>query len=95
MFFPYKHKQYFQSHRTLTSNQTMEVKLSHEITVSVSAVVLQSRLNKAFALSPSRYDNESPPNAMGWHQGCNDKNLVAVHLLASIASNYPEGAPHF
>lgn len=70
----------------------MELKLSCEITVSLPVVILQSRLKKAFTLSPSRCDNESPLNATGWHQSNNDKNLVAVHLFALIASNYPEEA---
>lgn len=95
MIFPYKNKQYIQHHWTLTSNQTMELKLSHKITVNLSVVILQSRLKKPFTFSPSRYDHESPLNATGCHQSNNDKNLVAVHLLAPIASNYPEGALHF
>lgn len=73
----------------------MELKLSHEIIVNLSVVILQSRLKQALTLSPSRYDHESPLNATGWHQSNNDKNLVTVHLLAPVASNYPEGALHF
>jgi len=73
----------------------MELELSHETTVNLSVVILQSRLKKAFSLSSSRYDHESPLHATGWHQSNNDKNLVAVHLLAPIASNYPQGALHF
>lgn len=73
----------------------MELKLSCEITVSLSVVILQSWLKKAFTLSPSRYDNESPLNETGWHQSNNDKNLVAMHLFALIASNYPEKALDF
>lgn len=73
----------------------MELKLSCEITVSLSVVILQSWLKKAFIQSPSRYDNESPLNATGWHQSNNDKNLVAMHLFALIASNYPEEALYF
>lgn len=73
----------------------MELKLSHEITVNQPVVILQSRLKKAFALFPSRYDHESPLNATGWHQSNNNKNLMAMHLVAAIASNYPEGALHF
>ena len=72
----------------------MELKLSHEIIVNVHVVVLQSRLKKAFTVPPFRNDQELTLNAMEWHQSHNDKNLVSVHLLATIASNYPEGALH-
>lgn len=89
------HKQYYQHCRTLTSNQTMELKLSHEIIVNVRVVVLQSRLKKTFTVPPSRNEHELPLTAMEWHQSNNDKNLVPVHLLATISSNYPEGALHF
>lgn len=73
----------------------MELKLSCEITVSLSVVIFQFRLKKAFTLPPSRYDNESPRNATGGHQSNNYTNLVAMHLFVLIASSYPEEVPYF